>query len=437
MAKKPTSKELNKKHLARVERERIQTRWIMISAIVVIVLVVGILGYGLLDQFYLLQFKPVAKVGDQKITLTEFEKEVRFTRYQMIQQYKSSLQIYQMFASDASLSSSFLSSLQQAEQQLSASNAVSLGKTVLDQTIENALVAQEAARRGITVSDQEVDETFQGAFGFYPNGTLTPTISPTAAVTSTLSPLQLTLVPPTATPLPTATATAVLETATPTVTPVPPDPNATSTPTALPTATATPYTQEGFKTVVADYVSQLDPIDYNEADLKAFIRTSLLRQKVFDAITADVAAEQDQVWARHILVDDETTAQDIYKRLQAGADFAELAKEYSTDTSTKDNGGDLGWFGSGKMVADFENAAFSMEVGQISEPVKSDYGWHIIQVLGHEVRPLSSSDFQNQRQQQYDQWLEQAKTDANVQTYDSVWQENVPVEPTIPADLVV
>lgn len=86
--------------------------------------------------------------------------------------------------------------------------------------------------------------------------------------------------------------------------------------------------------------------------------------------------------ARHILVnpEDEKLANDIYDRLQKGEDFAKLAKEYSQDPGSSENGGELGWFTVGQMVDAFNNAAYSLEVNEISKPVKSEYGYHIIQV---------------------------------------------------------
>ncbi|WP_332694128.1 peptidylprolyl isomerase [Halalkalibacter lacteus] len=88
----------------------------------------------------------------------------------------------------------------------------------------------------------------------------------------------------------------------------------------------------------------------------------------------------EQIRASHILVEDEEIAAEVLEKIEAGEDFAELAKEYSTDPGSGARGGDLDFFGEGKMVAPFEEAAFSMEIGEISEPIESDFGFHIIKV---------------------------------------------------------
>ena len=95
----------------------------------------------------------------------------------------------------------------------------------------------------------------------------------------------------------------------------------------------------------------------------------------------------EEIHARHILVPTQVEAQGIIKQLDNGADFAKLAQKYSTDPGSV-NGGDLGWFKKSDMVPEFANAAFSMKDGQISQtPVHSQFGWHVIQVLGHRVDP--------------------------------------------------
>ena len=100
-------------------------------------------------------------------------------------------------------------------------------------------------------------------------------------------------------------------------------------------------------------------------------------QKTYD----DVAKQQkpeEEVRARHILVETEPDAQAALKRLKAGDDFGKVANEMSKDPGSK--GGELGWFTKEGMVPEFAAAAFKMQPGQISDPVKSQFGWHIIQV---------------------------------------------------------
>lgn len=83
--------------------------------------------------------------------------------------------------------------------------------------------------------------------------------------------------------------------------------------------------------------------------------------------------------AAHILVETEEEARDLIAQIEGGADFTELAKEKSIDPAGA-NGGDLGWFGRGRMVEPFEDAVIAMEVGTISEPVQTDFGWHVIRL---------------------------------------------------------
>ncbi|TFJ93521.1 peptidylprolyl isomerase [Lentibacillus salicampi] len=87
-----------------------------------------------------------------------------------------------------------------------------------------------------------------------------------------------------------------------------------------------------------------------------------------------------EIQAKHILVGDEKTANEVKTKLEDGGDFGELAKEYSTDKASAENGGDLGYFSTGDMAPKFEDAAYNMEVDEVSDPVKSEHGFHIIKV---------------------------------------------------------
>jgi len=433
MARQPNQQVLTKKHLARLEKERIQQRYLMIGTIIVVVLIIGIIAYGVLDQTVIKAARPVAKVGNETITSSAFQKEVRFQRFRLIDQLTG-------MAQDQMMLQFFGSYIQQIQMQLSS--PTTLGQQVIDSQIEDILVRQEAQKRGITVTDAEIDGAFEQAFGFYPEGTPSPTVTVTPFSTSTLSPTQEALFPPTKEPTatlePTATATATEAPVTPT-----PEPSATpttaftATPDATATITPTPtaYTEDLFKKNVNEYVGTLGEVGYSQDDLRSLLRRQLLRQKVYDAVTKEVPAVADQVWARHILVATEDEAKQVLDRLNKGETFADLAKELSTDTSNKDQGGDLGWFTTGKMLQPFEEAAFKLKVGEISQPVQTTYGFHIIQVLGHEERSFDSTQLEEAKQKVYTDWLESAKAATTVTTYEDTWTQIVPTDPEIPAQL--
>ncbi|MGG1677310.1 peptidylprolyl isomerase [Neobacillus sp. NRS-1170] len=137
-----------------------------------------------------------------------------------------------------------------------------------------------------------------------------------------------------------------------------------------------------FQTTLAQYGYK------SEDDLKKTMKLGMLQEK---AALKDVKATEKEmkdyydnykpeIKARHILVADEKTANEVKKKLDGGAKFEDVAKEYSTDTASAQNGGDLGWFGAGKMDPDFEKAAYALKVNEISAPVKTQFGYHIIQV---------------------------------------------------------
>ena len=150
------------------------------------------------------------------------------------------------------------------------------------------------------------------------------------------------------------------------------------------------------------------------------IRESLIIDELVAAHGGPTEAEQ--VHAQHILVADEETAKKVLEELKAGKTFEELATTYSTDTGTKDSGGDLGWFPKGAMVAAFEEVAFSLPIGQVSDPVKSDYGYHIIKVLGKEVRPLDATALETSQQQTFGVWFQEQKDKAKVETLLTIGQ---------------
>ncbi|MEN6556015.1 MAG: peptidylprolyl isomerase [Anaerolineaceae bacterium] len=388
----PEKQVVTKKHLAKQERERRETRTILIATLAIAAIVVGLLGYVLVDNYIVKPSTVLATVGEQKITVRDFQPVVKFTRLNMLNQASNYYYYYQMLGS---YGSSFLTTAQNLITSLNSPSVI--GEQVLNTMIEDILIEEEAAKRGITVSDVEVAEAMRAAFDFYPEGTPTPTITPTLVNTPTLSLTQIAIIQPTDTPTPLPTSTATPEgwvptnTATPTLEPtattepVPAGSTATNVPTETKvptiTPTATAYTTKVYGGVMKDYYQNLSTYGISKDVVERSFRTQLLREKLLEAVTADLEPKQEQVWARHILVATEDEAKSVLEALNNGEDWNTLAATYSTDTSNKDNGGDLGWFGRGTMVQAFEDAAFALEPGEISEPVKSDFGYHIIQCV--------------------------------------------------------
>ncbi|HEX9881195.1 MAG TPA: peptidylprolyl isomerase [Hyphomicrobium sp.] len=117
---------------------------------------------------------------------------------------------------------------------------------------------------------------------------------------------------------------------------------------------------------------------YFEKTLKGTVSEDEAK-KIYDTRVASLKIEEE-VAARHLLVDSEEKAKDLRAKIVGGADFAEVAKENSTDPGSKEQGGMLGYFTKGQMVPEFEAAVFKLHKGEISEPVKTNFGWHIIKL---------------------------------------------------------
>ena len=199
--------------------------------------------------------------------------------------------------------------------------------------------------------------------------------------------------------------------------------------------------KKGFKDE-AEFQAQLKSNGLDAAEFERQVRDMQLVERVVDAVTSDtkvtdaeVRAYYDQnrkmydrpeeVRARHVLVKDDAIAKMVEQKARAGADFAALAKEYSEDPGSKGEGGDLGYFGRGKMVKEFEEAAFSTAPGKLSKLVKTRFGWHLLKIedkkaprtqgfdeVKDEIRQNLATE---RRRGAFVQWLGKRKAEAKVE----------------------
>jgi peptidyl-prolyl cis-trans isomerase D len=375
MAKQRSTPRMTKKHLARAQREQIQRRWILIGTIVTVVLALGFIAYGIYDT----RFSPVAVVNGVAISATEFRSRVRLDE---------AITVSQQSSADSALSA--------------LENRQTTADNILSDLIDEELIRQELVRRGVIVSEEDVDRAIGESFGYFPEGTPTPLPTYTPAPT-TLAP---TSIPPTATEGPSPTPS-------PTFTP---GPSPTATPTRTPYPTPTLVTKEGYQIAFQETVDRFTQINgVKEGDVRAWFRGATNREKLRELFQAEIPKEQEFVHARHILVADEATAQEVLRLLGEGQTWEDLALEFSTDESNKAEGGDLGWFRRGQMVEAFETAAFNAQIGEVVGPIETSLGWHLIQVLGKENRELSYYELYSLSTNAFDEWLAQARASAVIE----------------------
>ncbi len=199
-------------------------------------------------------------------------------------------------------------------------------------------------------------------------------------------------------------------------------PTADGTPIAAsPAPTQTPSQDEVRLTATANFDTYSDQVfkltHMNHDDyVRLVAEPALARELVTNHFTQEVGQSAEQVHARHILVGTEELANKLYADLQADPDlFAQLAEENSIDTATGPNGGDLGWFTRGVMVETFEQVAFELAPNEISEPVQTEFGWHIIQSLDHQDdRALTDDQITQTVQAETTRWLTEQRNAASI-----------------------
>lgn len=355
------------RRLSRHEREQQNTRMLAATLAIVAVLTVVSLVGGLAYENIIKPNTVLATVGDEEITREDYWK------YHTIQLYQQANE-YEQFASEVEGSQrtqflSFASSFRSQADDVWGTTDIS--QATLTQMVEDQLYLREAQEMDLDLSDEAVEQFALQQFAPegaslttpYPEPTLIPQRAEWATQTAEAQATQLAEelgTPEGATPAPWGSP--VVE------------------------AEASPVDEQEARSEAANEFSMfqnqaLDDANMSLDEYYAMVaRPELARELVNAAVRAEVPQSAEQVRASHILVGTEDLARELYERATGGADFAQLARTNSTDTSTAPTGGDLGWFTYDQMVEPFSEAAFSLEPGSISEPVQTQFGWHIIQV---------------------------------------------------------
>jgi len=360
-------KQVSRKLVSRREKERRQRQMLIVGAAVLLVAMIFILGFGLYDRYVRWPRTPVATVSGVPIRVDAYQKLLQYRRWDY-RNYLNRLESQRVQASAGGEEQAFL--LQYVEQQIrrTQSDISNLPMMVLDEMIDDQLVRQECEKRGIMITSEQVTLGIEEQFG-YDRNPPTP-----AAITATLP---------------------VTVTATP---------------------TTEPMTHEQFQErSTAWFETVRKATGFAESDYRTLMESSLYHKALEEAIGAEVPTTAEQTHARHILVETREEAEDVLTRLADGEDFAELAAEVSTDTSNKDQGGDLGWFPRGQMVPEFDEIAFSLSPGQTSDIVETQFGFHIIQVEARDAaRELDEADLQPRQREAVNDWFKERRASEDV-----------------------
>ena len=359
------------------QREQYQQHRLYIAIGVLVVVVGGIFLGGIFYDNVVRANEVIAQIGPDSVTASQVLGEVRPAAKSLDAQAKQ-------FGGGTNIAN-------YVDQQKR-----NLPDQTLSDIIDKRLIQQEAARRGISVSPAELDDKErQTVADFQAVSNPAPTPQPTSAPDSSDA----------AVAADTAATAAASTVATPAAAA---SPSAPTTPTVVPTLDTSAY---------APALQQLlDKNNLAEPDFRDRLLQGMLRERLQTAIAQEQVPEtQDQVHARHILVATQEQADSVLAQLQAGADFAALASQVSTDPGSKDKGGDLGWFGHGVMDPPFEIAAFALQPGQLSDVVHGANGFHIIQSLERDpARAVPADQLTSQRQKAFTDWLASRRSSQDV-----------------------
>ncbi len=367
---------MTRRELSRWQKQKRQERLALGFVIATIALVTGIIFYGIWIEILSRPGQTVASVGSTKISLGALAEQSKYEAKTLDQQIvltQSQLQQARVQAQQDATMSFLVQYVQQQLQQLQQQRILlGDGSQVLENLIQRELIRQEVVTRGGKVTSGDVDLEIQRQF--QPQEPASQTITDTAALTDTVG-------------------------ATPTV-----------VPTRIPA--------DAWKT---QYQNTLTSYKITDAEFRRFTMEQIVWQnKLSEMIGAEVPLTAEQVHVRQILLPNEAEAKDVLASMkQAPATtFEELAKARSTDTATKDSGGDLGWVARGELAAELEAVAFTLAAGQVSDVISTTQGAYIIKVEEKDSNhALSKTQLETRKSQAYGNWLDSAMASPDTKRY--------------------
>ncbi|HNT74109.1 MAG TPA: hypothetical protein PKH77_03705 [Anaerolineae bacterium] len=366
MAKEQINKIVNRRQLARREREQHTQRmlvWITAGVLAVILLIIG---YGVVTELLIKARRPVAQVGTVTVTTKDYQNRLRYERkmrnYELMQ--------YQMYLSQIDTTDETMAYFTQQLQyqisnlqsQLSPDMAETFGKQVLDRMIEEELVRQESQVRGITLDQDTIERELELTIGYDRDATPAPT---SEVVTETTE--------------------------------------------------QQPMTDAEYKQAYRNFKTNiLAPSQLQEAEYRNIIAVGLLQEKLLTVLAQDVISTAEQIQVTLLVTDTEVGAQTLRDQINEGANVVSMTNDLNADASDVSYGYELPWVPAGylseQLSAEIESVAFNTPLGKASDPISQTIGgFYVVYVQGHEVRELSESFFEDARQAKYDEWLEQQK----------------------------
>lgn len=405
---------------SRAEREEELQKWVIRGVVAVVGLLILLVAIAFAFEQLIIPNQVVATVAGQGISVREFRQEYLLERNRLL------LQLNQIQNSGIDLQQ-----LAQQEPYSTWINEVNvpdqLGLRVLNDMIDDRLLAQEASARNVSIDDDAVRQAVEEYFGFDPTAVALIGVEPTATPEPTITPTPFVSPTPTSTPEPTATpdpeATAEMEDDA-----VDAEPAVTAQPTVVEPTLSADEVRDNFVEAERDYRSYFD-----REGVAAETLDTLFERNALEALLADALIPDDAgllyVDVRHILLDDEEQALDAIEALNEGESFAALARAISADPGSGARGGELGEAYVGNYVSEFRQAIEAAEVGALVGPIESEFGFHILQVRSKEER--SGADQNSQRERAPQQAVQQLKEslredhDEDVVIHD-IWLDHIP-----------